>query len=250
VIYGFFKDVLSLCIKYHTNDVVFVFDHPINFRKKVFSGYKEKRWKTPLTEEELELRKIFRKQLIQIRKHILKDIGFNNVFCIRGYEADDLFASILTNNERDNYVIISADQDLYQLLDSNVVMYNPTKGKEVSYIDFVKNYGIHPGSWSKVKEIAGCKTDEVPGIQGVGEKTAIRFLNGDLQEKSVIKARILSMEGRKIRKRNRRLVKLPFRGTPEILLADPQRIDSKQFTKNMRKFGISSLHAPSIFGVV
>ena len=151
---------------------------------------------------------------------VLPKLGFKNNFIQTGMEADDLIAAI-TQNYDVELVIISADQDLYQLLTPTVSMYS-SKGKKLTTDkSFTKEYGIKPDKWARVKQIAGCSTDNVKGIEKVGEKTAIKYIKDELGKKT--KAYNNIVQGDAIIERNEALVKLPFKGTkiPKIRLPGP-----------------------------
>ena len=181
-----------------------------------------------------------------LRRKYLKTIGYRNIFCQKGYEGDDLIASVCLNlKQKDEAIIISADQDLYQLLRFNISFYNPTKGKILTLQGFKKKYGIIPDQWHLVKAIAGCSTDEVPGVKGVGELTAIKLLKDDLKKTlkvfETIKKFCWSKKTR-VKKfmRNINLVLLPLEGTKVFKLKE-DKISKQGWEKVYRKLGMMSL---------
>jgi hypothetical protein len=105
-----------------------------------------------------------------------------NIFKKEGLEADDLISLILDHEikKTENAVIVSADKDLYQLLTDYVHIFNPITNYTLSEGGFRKLYGLGPDMWPMVKAIAGCSSDEIPGIEGIGEKTAILYCSGKL----------------------------------------------------------------------
>ncbi len=224
VIYSFLKELVALQNQFRTSDVFFFFDSKASLRKQIYPEYKAKRHKTKLTEEELQFEIAFRNQIIKLRKEYLKEIGWNNVYLQSGFESDDLIAKMCSyivrrNTEKDRndrIIIISSDHDLYQLISASVSMYNPKNKKEVTLQGFKKEFGILPLDWIKVKAIAGCSSDNVKGIQGVGEKTALKYLTGSLSNTSKVWQKIHSVEGKQIIERNLNLVCLPFKGTPTL----------------------------------
>ena len=131
-----------------------------------------------LTEWEKEEWEIAFDQFKQLRKRILPRIGFNNNHLQTGYEADDLIAKYVKDNAEE-LVIASADNDLLQLLYFADFL-NLSKNKLITSKSFFSEYGILPAQWGMVKQIAGCSSDNVKGIQGVGEITAIKYLKGEL----------------------------------------------------------------------
>src|SRR6185436_3339106 len=130
-----------------------------------------------------------------------------------GYEADDLNASICHAHPKRRKVIVSADSDLYQLLQDNwprkgsTRVYHPITQITLDAGGFEIRYGINPQQWARLKAIAGCSSDEIPGVPGVGEKTAAKFLQGNGGPRSVG----IAFEAKLIN-RNLQLTTLPFPG--------------------------------------
>lgn len=215
VIYGFLETVLNLSIYYKTSDLVFVWDSMQSKRKEIFPDYKKSRHKDLTEQEKLEL-KIAYKQFRILRKNILPAMGFQNNFMEEGFEGDDLIASIIKNDSfGKNFLIYASDHDLYQLLSYNVSMIKK-KGIYTAR-NFVDEFGINPKKWWRVKALAGCTSDEVPGLKGIGEKTACKYLKNELKEKSITYKKIIDGQ-EEIEKQNKPLVKLPFTGTPALTL--------------------------------
>lgn len=215
VIYGFLETILNLCNYYVTNDLIFVWDSKESKRKELFPDYKKSRHKD-LTEEERKALTEAYKQFKKLRKRILPALGFNNNFMVSGYEGDDLIADIVMNDPYGKeFLIYASDHDLYQLLSYNVSIIK--KSGIYTVKDFVNEFGISPKKWWRVKVLAGCASDEVPGIKGVGEKTACKYLKNELKEKSVTYKKIVD-EKEEIETKNKPLVKLPFEGLPHIEL--------------------------------
>ena len=142
-------------------------------------------------------------------------IGIKNNYKVKGLEGDDLVASIVLNNEGKK-VIATSDNDMYQLLNDETVIYDIRKKKEFTKDDFFKEYRIDADEWIQIKCMAGCDTDEIEGIKGIGIKTAIKYYKKQLKEKSKVFQRIQTEKSDEIRSRNKRLIKLPFEGTPKI----------------------------------
>lgn len=219
-IFGFLNQVIDLQEMFGTGNVVFAFDSKTSKRKKIFPGYKQKRHTKDLTDEERAALDEFRVQMRRLRKKILPALGFGNVFQVKGLEADDIIASVVQSSLRpgDDAVIVSADQDLYQLVSDNVIQYNPNKRLRITPHNFENITGVkRPSQWKLVKEISGCRSDEVPGVPGVGEKTAVQYIRGELKQTS--KKHLAIVTGMAIRERNRKLTSLPFFPTPSFALS-------------------------------
>lgn len=228
VLYGIFRDIIVLKDRFEPDRIAFCFDSKTHKRREVYPEYKANRRK-PQTDEMVAARTELYRQLNDLRNSHLPNIGYYNVFYEEGYEADDLIASICFGLEErkkaglpvgGDVVIVSTDQDLFQLLRcGRVLIYNPVKKKVMTEDSFSDEYGIRPGWWSMVKALAGCTGDGVPGIPGVGEKTAIKYLTFKL--KCTAKAfKAIASGYWRIRDRNFKLVSLPFDGTPELKLTD------------------------------
>ena len=160
----------------------------------------------------------FYKSLTKFRTIQLEEMGFNHILWEKGYEADDIIASICKDPRCQNRIIniVSADHDLYQLLREEVLMYKLKTGTFYTVQHFKEEFGINPSEWSKVKAIAGCNSDNVKGIKGVGEKKAIAFLTNKLKETT--KAYQAIRDGKQQCLENFKLVDLPLEGTPSYVV--------------------------------
>ena len=236
VIFGFLQTILNVCQVFDTNKLLFVWDSKKSLRKELFAGYKKSRHKELTKEEKLELDSTFRQFQI-IRKRVLPTIGFRNIYLEAGYEGDDLVASIIQNDKFGrNFLIYASDHDLYQLLSETVAIIKQKKIYSIK--NFIQEFGISPTDWWLVKTIAGCSSDEVPGIQGVGEKTACKYLRKELKEKSVVFQRIKDQYD-ETHNRNVPLVKLPFSGAPPCHIVDDE-FDIKATRKLFQEFEFNS----------
>lgn len=214
VMFGYLSSILRLAKEHNSNQFVHTWDSPSSNRIKIYSMYKEKRRTgADKTDEEKEYDSLAKEQFDLLRTEVLPAIGFKNNFQFKGFEGDDIIASIIDNSDENQKIImVTGDEDMFQCLCPGVVM----QRKKGLYTDkdFAKEYGIGPEMWASVKAIAGCDTDEVPGIKGVGEATAIKYLTGELKVSAKGYQNIISQEGKTIIARNRQLVTLPLKGTP------------------------------------
>jgi len=135
-------------------------------------------------------------------------------------------------------VIASSDDDLLQLLSPYTSIYNLGRKERYTEQKFIQDYGIQPQEWVEVKKIAGCSGDNVPGVPGVGEKTAIRYLRGELNPDTKAYQKI--EQGRKIIERNEDLVSLPFPGTKGRLIL-PNVFDVGSLKSVCRQFGFTKM---------
>jgi 5'-3' exonuclease len=161
------------------------------------------------------------------------------VFYQDGYEADDIIASVCDNTPaKDEVVVVSGDKDLLQLLSARVFVWQPTHRQVMTVKSFQdRYYGLHPQHWARVKAIAGCSTDDVPGVKGVGDATAAKFLMGLKTNKAdEIEAWLVSNQYRK----NLDLVRLPYTGTPDYPPVQDM-VDTRRWRKLTTRLGMKSL---------
>ncbi|MEY9631656.1 DNA polymerase-1 [Sinorhizobium fredii] len=109
-----------------------------------------------------------------------------NLPCIEkeGYEADDLIATYarLAEEAGAGVTIVSSDKDLMQLVTPHVTMYDSMKDKQITIPDVIEKWGVPPEKMIDLQAMTGDSTDNVPGIPGIGPKTAAQLLEeyGDL----------------------------------------------------------------------
>lgn len=235
VLYGFFKQLQSIYKGTKSNNFIFMWDSPHSKRKMIFPEYKLKRKER--TQYEKDLWHTAYEQFRLLRQKYLPAMGFKNNLMVKGLESDDLLAK--TAQVYKNSIIVTTDGDLLQCL-PYCNIWNPRKKELIIDKDFEDEWKIYSGRWGEVKAIAGCKSDEVPGIQGVGEKTAIKYLTLQLKQNSKAFKSITSSEGEEIIKRNKELVILPFKDTP-IQLLKKNKPNFEAFEKICNELQMGSL---------
>ena len=96
-----------------------------------------------------------------------------------GFEADDLIASYAEAAKADerHVVIVSSDKDLMQLVDSQVTLLDPIKNRSIGCEEVFTKFGVYPDRVVDVQALAGDASDNVPGIPGIGLKTAAELIN-------------------------------------------------------------------------
>lgn len=177
--YGFTRTLMDLLLGDDPPEYLAVtFDKGLTFRDELYEEYKATREKMP---DELDT------QLDRIREVVET---FNiPVLELDGYEADDILGTI-ARQARDEGVpvhILTGDRDLLQLVDENTTVELPPGRyqKEPTIYDAAaveEKYGLKPGQIVDMKALMGDSSDNIPGVSGVGEKTATRLLQkyGDL----------------------------------------------------------------------
>ena len=170
-IYGFFNIILKVIDTLSPSAVAVAFDLKApTFRHKRCDYYKANRHGMP---DELAAQ-------LAPTKEIIEAMGFS-IEQIEGYEADDILGTCAANAERDGYLcyILTGDRDSFQLVSDNctvllagnndTVTYNPDKIRET--------YGVVPKQMIEVKALMGDSSDNIPGVPGIGEKTALKLIN-------------------------------------------------------------------------
>ena len=97
---------------------------------------------------------------------------------LEGYEADDLIASYAHAASKlgQNTSIVSSDKDLMQLIDEKVTMIDPLK-KQITEKNVLEKFGVKPNKVIEVQALAGDSSDNIPGVPGIGPKTAAELIN-------------------------------------------------------------------------
>jgi DNA polymerase I len=245
VIYGFLRDILELSKRFNTERLIFCWDSKNKIRKKMYPQYKANRKHESKSLKEKKFDEAFYKQVALLKNDYLTTIGFRNIFCQDGYEADDLIAELCKGvvTDLEDAVIITADQDMFQLIRENIYCYNPQTKKILTLKKFKNQYHITPYWWAQVKAIAGCPSDNIKGIEGVGEKTAIKYVRGKLGETT--KAFRAIKQGKIRTKRNIQLVKLPLKGTQSMRI-ESDSITQRGWDKVTKTLGMKSIRFRSI----
>lgn len=239
VIFGFLRELQKLSEEFESPNFVFAWDSRKSFRRDVYPDYKKK---PPLEDPEMiDILRSGKPQFSEIRLKVLPRLGFNNNFIQTGLEADDLIAWIVKDHawEYEHTYIVTSDEDLFQLLHDKVSIYNPREKKIYTKEDFIKEKGIEPSDWSWVKTVAGCSSDNVKGVVGVGEKSAIRFLKGELNEYLKKHKDIENFMESPAYERNMLLVSLPHERSCPVDLV-PNTLDFSVFEGLCLDYGFNS----------
>ena len=139
-----------------------------NFRNEIYSEYKGNRADAP-------------DDLIPQFEYIRKSVQAFNLPSIEliNYEADDLIATYSEQAIKAGakVTIVSSDKDFMQLYKKNIRIYDPMKNKYISEEDIDKKFGVTPDKVVDVQALAGDSSDNVPGVPGIGIKTAAELIN-------------------------------------------------------------------------
>lgn len=171
-VYGFTAMLINLLRDEQPSHIAAAFDvSRQTFRKEKYPEYKEGRSATP---DE------FRGQ-IDITKEVLGALGIT-VLAEPGFEADDIIATLATQAEQQGYrvLVVTGDRDSLQLVSDDVTVLYPRKGvSELTRFTpeaVVEKYGLSPTQYPDFAALRGDPSDNLPGIPGVGEKTASKWI--------------------------------------------------------------------------
>ena len=169
-IYGFVNMINKIISEEKPMYMAVAFDIGKTFRHEKYDYYKGKRDNTP---DEL-------KEQFPIAKQILTAMNIK-YFELQGYEADDIIGTFSKKCEQDDdfkALIVSSDKDLLQLItDQTEVKLLKTKDYiRMDYKTFYDTYGIEPIKMIDLKALMGDASDNIPGVKGIGEKTALKLL--------------------------------------------------------------------------
>jgi DNA polymerase-1 len=155
--------------------IAVVFDYSAKtFRSDLFDGYKANRPEPP-------------GDLIPQFPLVRDAVRAFNVACVEkeGYEADDLIATYAREalEAGGDVTIVSSDKDLMQIIQPGVIMYDTMKNKAIGQAEVMERFGVPPAKVAEVQALIGDSSDNVPGVPGIGVKTAALLINefGDLE---------------------------------------------------------------------
>ncbi len=212
--------------------IAVIFDHSEDtFRNEIYSEYKAHRPPAP-------------EELVPQFPLIRHAVSAFNVACIEqaGYEADDLIATYarMAVESGGDVTIVSSDKDLMQLVQPGVVMWDGMKAKKIGRDEVIEKFGVPPEKVIDVQSLAGDSVDNVPGVPGIGIKTAAELIKeyGDLDT-------LLARAGE---------IKQPKRREKLIEFADQARIsrDLVRLKQDVpvefaiEKFGLQQTDAPRL----
>ena len=169
-IFGFYNTLYKILKEDEFTHVVVAFDLKFKtFRHELYDKYKANRTKMP-DEMFCQLEKT---------KYMLQLLGIK-ICTKKGFEADDIIGSLsrIFSSKNVKVVIATGDRDCFQLINENVVV-RLSSTKDSKYYDedeILKKYGVLPKSLIEVKALMGDASDNIPGIRGIGEKTALKLI--------------------------------------------------------------------------
>ncbi len=174
-VYGFVQMLMKILDDTDADRLAVIFDAARKtFRNDIYPEYKAHRPPPP-------------EELVPQFGLVKRAVEAFNVPAIEmeGFEADDIIATYarLAKEAGADVTIVSSDKDLMQLVNDRVTMYDAMKNQEIGHDQVVEKFGLGPDKVVEVQALAGDSTDNVPGVPGIGVKTAAQLLEeyGDLE---------------------------------------------------------------------
>lgn len=177
-VYGFISMLLGVLTAEHPTHVAVAFDvSRQTFRTELYPDYKAQRESSPAE---------FKGQVTLIEE-VLDAMGIR-VVALPGFEADDVIATLAdqAQSERTDVSIVTGDRDTFQLITEHITVLYPRKGvsdlARMTPVAVLDRYGVTPQQYADYAAMRGDPSDNLPGVPGVGEKTAAKWLAeyGDL----------------------------------------------------------------------
>ncbi len=173
-VYGFTTMLMRLVEDTDADRIAVVFDVArTTFRNDIYADYKANRPDPPpeLVPQFALIREAVRALNLQVAE-------------LPGYEADDIIATYARQAAGlgAEVTIISSDKDLMQLVDERISLFDPVKQRKIGEAEVIERFGVPPGKVVDVQALAGDSSDNVPGVPGIGVKTAAQLVGeyGDL----------------------------------------------------------------------
>jgi DNA polymerase-1 len=165
--FGFVQMLLKVLKDHRPDYLAVIFDSKApTFRSEVYQEYKANR---PAMPESLSPQIPYIKKIIE---------GYRIALLEReGYEADDLIGTVARRLESEaDVVIVTGDKDLLQLVSDRIQVYDSMKEKRFGVEEVIERFGVSPEQVVDVMGLAGDAIDNIPGVPGIGEKTAIQLI--------------------------------------------------------------------------
>ena len=166
--FGFTNMLLKLLSDRKPERMAMVFDaRGPTFRHEIYEAYKANR---PPMPEDLAVQIPYIKQVVA---------GMNIASLeLAGYEADDIIGTLARAAEKKGFhvVMVTGDKDFKQLVSPATSIYDPMKDRTIDYAGLRKDFGLEPSQWVDAMGLSGDTSDNIPGVPGIGEKTAISLI--------------------------------------------------------------------------
>jgi len=165
--YGFTQMLLKVLKDHRPDYLAVIFDSKApTFRSEIYKEYKANR---PAMPDGLTPQIPYVKKIVDGYRIALLEMD--------GYEADDLIGTVAKRMEPEaDVVIITGDKDILQLVNDRIQVYDTMKEKRFGVAEVIQRFGVSPEQVVEVMGLAGDSIDNIPGVPGIGEKTAIQLI--------------------------------------------------------------------------
>jgi DNA polymerase-1 len=242
-IYGFIQMLIKLLKDYNPQHVAVVFDAGrTTFRTVMYPEYKANRVAMP---DDLRM------QMEPIREVVR---AFNiPTLELQGYEADDIIGALAGrfSEHGGKVVVVTGDKDLMQIVTDRITLLDTMKGKESGIPDVIERFGVGPELVIDILGLAGDSSDNIPGVPGIGEKTATKLIQefGSLDNLLARSGEVKGKIGEKLREfreqalLSRRLATIECNVPIDVDLETLKASEPDQEALNafFKKFGFTSL---------
>jgi len=172
----FARMILGILRDKAPNYAAIAFDRPgPTFRHEMYSAYKSNRESPP---EDMIAQIPYMERVVDVLRI--------PVLSLAGVEADDLIGSLAERSVAQGYnvVLVTADKDFSQLVSGHVRIWDPMKDVEIGPAEIEARWGVGPEKFVEIQALMGDSSDNIPGVPGIGEKTAVALINefGSLEE--------------------------------------------------------------------
>ncbi|MDD2847392.1 MAG: DNA polymerase I [Desulfuromonadaceae bacterium] len=242
-IYGFIQMLLKLLKDYNPQHVAVVFDAGrTTFRTEMYPDYKANRAAMP---DDLRM------QMEPIRE-VVRAFNIPSLE-LQGYEADDIIGALAGRfaAQGGKVVVVTGDKDLMQIVTDHVTLLDTMKGKESGVAEVIERFGVGPELVTDILGLAGDSSDNIPGVPGIGEKTATKLILefGSLDQLLERADEVKGKNGEKLREfreqalLSRRLATIECNVPLEVPLETltTQEPDQEALNTIFKKFGFTSL---------
>lgn len=240
VVFGFLKMLTKIIKEHKPTHIAVVFDSKKKtFRNEIFENYKIKR--PPLPEE-------IRIQIPNVHR-LLESLNIK-ILMQDGLEADDLIASLVKKFKNSIEIcVVTADKDLFQLVGNNISVWHPLKDVFIDNDKVTEMLGIPPEKITDYLALCGDSVDGIPGVKGIGEKTAKSLLErfGSLEDiynhidEIEGKTKALLLEQKEMAFLSKKLAELYIKDIENVQISDfeirkPNEIELRELLKELNFF--------------
>lgn len=165
-VYGFTRTLLKILKEKNIQFLLIAFDSPHPTKRHI--AYEQYKITRPETPEDLPGQ-------IEYIKKIIDALGIFRIE-IPGYEADDIIATVAYSLQPSDCYIVSLDKDMLQIVSDRIKIYDPLNDLIIDREFIIKKYGVIPEKLTDFMALAGDSIDNIPGVKGIGEKSASQLL--------------------------------------------------------------------------